>query len=215
MLTGADGSLHIIPALNLVDKKQKIDCKWSLSDITYFPKHPQSPEARPTTIVWWQTSDSNQNAIVGYDNSRLALISLTDGRCLNCCGISEPIKEMILCQDSTLDCVSLLVCLLKSLGVSVLWAFCCRLMEKAVINGVWYSSSILLGTCGLRNLCKQTRPATRSCTIWSRWAWTSWRPWSNDLAKPEVQDVIVTLAIQLVTLYPQIPLSPFLNAYLT
>lgn len=109
LVISLDGSLHIIPALSLVDKRQKIDCKWSLSDATYFAKHPQSPDGRPTSIIWWQTSDSNQNALVGYENSKIALISLTDGRCLNCCGIGEPIKEMILCQDASIDCVSLLV----------------------------------------------------------------------------------------------------------
>lgn len=108
----SDGSLYIIPALSLTDKKQKIDCKWSPHDLTYFAKHPQTPDVKPTSVVWWQTLESNQNALVGYENGAIALISLTDGRCLGCCAISEEIVRLALCQDNKLDSVSLLVSLI-------------------------------------------------------------------------------------------------------
>lgn len=108
-LTAIDGSLYIIPALSLTDKKQRIDCKWSLNDLTHFPKHSQTPDSKPTCIVWWQTLDCNQNALVGYESGAIALVSLTDGRCLGCCAISEAVTRLSLCQDNTLDSVSLLV----------------------------------------------------------------------------------------------------------
>lgn len=101
--------MYIIPALSLTDRKQKIDCKWSLTDLTHFPKHSQTPDSKPTALVWWQTLESNQNALVGYENGAIALISLTDGRCLGCCAIPETITSLALCQDNTLDSVSLLV----------------------------------------------------------------------------------------------------------
>lgn len=109
--------MYIIPALSLVDKKQKIDCKWSITDVTHFPKNPQFPDAKPTSLIWWQTSDSNQNALVGYENSKIALISLTDGRCLSTCCISEPITHLHLCQDYSLDSVCLLVSFLIFLSL--------------------------------------------------------------------------------------------------
>lgn len=77
-----NGSLCIIPALHLVDKRQKIDCKWSLTDLTQFPRNEPPINSSPTAVVWWQTLDSNQNALVGYENGRIDVISLTDGRCL-------------------------------------------------------------------------------------------------------------------------------------
>lgn len=101
--------MYIIPALSLVDKRQKVDCKWSLNDVTHFPKHTQIPESKPTCLVWWQTLDCNQNALVGYENGDIALVSLTDGRCLGCCSIPEPVSRLYLCQDNTLETVSLLV----------------------------------------------------------------------------------------------------------
>ncbi|CAH1985984.1 unnamed protein product [Acanthoscelides obtectus] len=104
-----DSSLYIIPALSIVDKKQKVDCKWSLNDTTYFPKHPQVPDAKPTSIIWWQTFDCNQNALVGFENGNIVLISLTDGRCLGSCSIGEPVKLLCLCQDNSLETVSLLI----------------------------------------------------------------------------------------------------------
>jgi hypothetical protein len=118
IFTAIDGSLYIIPALSLADKKQKIDCKWSLNDLTHFPKHSQTPDSKPTCVVWWQTLDSNQNALVGYESGAIALVSLTDGRCLGCCAISEAVTRLSLCQDNTLDSVSLLV-LFKTICVVV------------------------------------------------------------------------------------------------
>lgn len=107
---GSDCSLYIIPALSLVDKKQRIDCKWSLTDVTHFPKHSQTPSSIPTNLVWWQTFDCNQNALVGFENGAIAMVSLTDGRCLATCNISEAVQELYLCHDETLpDFVVLLV----------------------------------------------------------------------------------------------------------
>lgn len=108
-ISGIDGSLYIIPALSLVDKRQVIDCKWSTNDVTHFPKHHQAPDGKPTSLVWWQTLDSNQNALVGYESGAIALISLTDGRFLGSCSISEPVKELYLCQDKEIKAASLLV----------------------------------------------------------------------------------------------------------
>ncbi|XP_060528037.1 uncharacterized protein LOC132703033 [Cylas formicarius] len=109
LIVSLDGSLHILPALNIVDNKQKIDCKWSLSDITQFHNTSQICSVRPTSCVWWQTLDCNQNALVGYENGAIVLFSLTDGRCLGTCSIPEPVKKLFLCQDNTLETVSLLI----------------------------------------------------------------------------------------------------------
>lgn len=104
-----DCSLYIIPALSLVDRKQKIDCKWSLTDLTHFPRPTQIPDSKPTSVIWWQTLDCNQNALVGFENGSIVLISLTDGRCLGSCSITESVKGLNICHDNNLETVSLLV----------------------------------------------------------------------------------------------------------
>ncbi|KAF7273866.1 hypothetical protein GWI33_013444 [Rhynchophorus ferrugineus] len=104
-----DSSLYIIPALYIVDKKQKIDCKWSLSDITHFPKISPLPNFLPTCCIWWQTLECNQNALVGFDCGNIVLVSLTDGRVLGGCTIPEPVKKLHLCLDNIKEVVSLLV----------------------------------------------------------------------------------------------------------
>ncbi|KAJ8969559.1 hypothetical protein NQ317_016591 [Molorchus minor] len=109
LVVTVDCSLYIIPALSLVDKRQKIDCKWSLNDVTHFPKQFQLSDEKPTTIVWWQTLDCNQNALVGFENGTIILISLTDGRYLGSCSITEAVKKLCLCQDNSLETVSLLI----------------------------------------------------------------------------------------------------------
>lgn len=77
--------------------------------MTHFPKHSQTPDSKPLSIVWWQTLDCNQNALVGYDDGAIGLISLTDGRCLATCNVGDSVVRLYLCQDNSLDCVSLLV----------------------------------------------------------------------------------------------------------
>nr|XP_022917889.1 uncharacterized protein LOC111427131 [Onthophagus taurus] len=109
LVTCSDNSLYIIPALSLVDKKQKIDCKWSVTDLTHFPKHPLAPDSKPLCAIWWQTLECNQNALIGYENGSIGLISLTDGRCLGYCTISEPVIQLIICQDNSQDTVALLI----------------------------------------------------------------------------------------------------------
>lgn len=106
---GLDSSLYIIPALSIVDKKQKIDCKWSLTDITAFPKSSQTPNSLPTCCIWWQTLECNQNALIGFDTGNILLVSLTDGRVLGSCSIPEPIRRLHVCLDNIKETVSLLV----------------------------------------------------------------------------------------------------------
>ncbi|KAF5306974.1 hypothetical protein FQR65_LT07196 [Abscondita terminalis] len=109
LAVGLDSSLWIIPALSLVDKRQRIDCKWSVTDLTHFTKPQQTSDSKPLCIVWWQTLDCNQNALIGYEDGTIVLICLTDGRCLATCKISDSITKLYLCQDNSLDCVSLLI----------------------------------------------------------------------------------------------------------
>ncbi|XP_030764189.1 uncharacterized protein LOC115888568 isoform X2 [Sitophilus oryzae] len=104
-----DSSVYIIPALHIVDKKQKIDCKWSLSDITHFPKISLLPNALPTSCAWWQTLECNQNALVGFDSGNILLVSLTDGRVLGGCSIPEAVTTLQICLDNVKEIISLLV----------------------------------------------------------------------------------------------------------
>ncbi|KAK5645426.1 hypothetical protein RI129_006726 [Pyrocoelia pectoralis] len=109
LVIAIDSSLYIIPALSLVDKRQRVDCKWSVTDLTHFCKPPSTSDSKPLSVVWWQTLDCNQNALVGYEDGIIALVSLTDGRCLATCNIGDAVTRLYLCQDNSLDCVSLLI----------------------------------------------------------------------------------------------------------
>ncbi|XP_057652123.1 uncharacterized protein LOC130891409 isoform X2 [Diorhabda carinulata] len=109
LVVSLDCSFYIIPALGLVDKKQKIDCKWSLNDLTYFPRPVQIPDSKPTSVIWWQTLDWNQNALVGFENGTIVLISLTDGRCLGSCNISEAVEALNICHENNSETICLLI----------------------------------------------------------------------------------------------------------
>lgn len=108
-VAASDVSLYILPALSIVDGKQKIDCKWSLSDVTCFLRHDKTPNVRPTCVIWWQTLDCNQNAIVGHEDGNISFVSLTDGQNIGVCGVCEPIDTLHICHDNNLDSVTLLV----------------------------------------------------------------------------------------------------------
>lgn len=105
----SDVSLYILPALSIVDNKQRVDCKWSLSDLTHFARHDRTPNIRGTCVVWWQTLDCNQNAIIGHEDGHVSFVSLTDGQNLGVCNISESVAQLNICHDNSLDCVTLLV----------------------------------------------------------------------------------------------------------
>ncbi|KAH1017237.1 hypothetical protein HUJ05_007910 [Dendroctonus ponderosae] len=108
LITCLDSSLYIVPALHIVDKKQKIDCKWSLTDVTAFPKTSNLPNL-PTCCVWWQTLESNQNALIGFDTGQILVVSLTDGRVLGGCHVTEPVVKLYISVDNVKDIVSLLI----------------------------------------------------------------------------------------------------------
>lgn len=80
-----------------------------MSDLTHFPKHQHTPSSKPSAVLWWQTLDCNQNAMVGYETGEIALISLTDGRCLGTCSVRQSVQSLALCYDNKPDIVSLLV----------------------------------------------------------------------------------------------------------
>lgn len=105
-----DSSLYIIPALKILDPEQKIDCKWAVNDLTHFPKTSRSPEnATPGCVIWWQTLECNQNAIIGYDTGELCFVSLTDGQVIGTTQITGPVTSLNICQDNSLDAVTLLI----------------------------------------------------------------------------------------------------------
>lgn len=149
LVTTTDVSLYIIPALNIVDPKQKIDCKWSLSDATFFPRHDKTPNVKPLCIIWWQTLDSNQNAIIGHDDGSISFVSLTDGQNIGLCNIASPVQSLNICQDNHLDSVTLLITnssrqqwrlLLEQRSTAFLWSpDCGNKIQTAVeyaINGL-------------------------------------------------------------------------------
>lgn len=78
----------------MVDPKQRIDCKWSVTDTTVFARDERTNIASATCVAWWQTLDSNQNAVVGHCDGTLTAVSLTDGRWLASWQVEESVARL-------------------------------------------------------------------------------------------------------------------------
>jgi len=53
LLSGWDGSLHMVPAMALVDPGAQVDTRWNTLDLTTFPNVTSST---PSCLVWWQSN---------------------------------------------------------------------------------------------------------------------------------------------------------------
>ncbi|XP_012270806.1 uncharacterized protein LOC105694570 [Orussus abietinus] len=106
-----DGSLHIIPALALVDESLIIDHRWAINDITSLADvNSQSSYSRPTSIVWWQGEvRANHLAVLGTEEGEVVLINLEIGQQVGCTHINEPVTDLHVCRNNSLDTVFLLI----------------------------------------------------------------------------------------------------------
>lgn len=84
-----------------------------MNDATFFARHDKTPNVKPLCIIWWQTLDSNQNAVIGHEDGSISFVSLTDGQNIGLCNIASPVQSLNICQDNHLDSVTLLVSIHK------------------------------------------------------------------------------------------------------
>nr|CAD7413155.1 unnamed protein product [Timema cristinae] len=111
-----DGSIHIVPALPLVDTTASFDHRWSISDVTSFPYPylgstvtPCPKQGCPTSIVWWQSAQEyHQTVIVGNDLGEIRFFSLTSEKQVGITYVKEAILSLHICEDNTLETVFLL-----------------------------------------------------------------------------------------------------------
>nr|CAD7267892.1 unnamed protein product [Timema shepardi] len=111
-----DGSIHIVPALPLVDTTASFDHRWSISDITSFPPPylgstvtPRPKQGWPTSIVWWQSAQEyHQTVIVGNDLGEIRFFSLTSEKQVGITYVKAAILSLHICEDNTLETVFLL-----------------------------------------------------------------------------------------------------------
>ncbi|XP_046742534.1 uncharacterized protein LOC124409162 [Diprion similis] len=106
-----DGSLYIVPALALVDENVSLDHRWATNDITSFSSlNTQSSYSRPSALVWWQrVVDCSHVGIIGTEHGEIVLVNLESGCQVGLTNVKGNVTNLHICQDSSLDVVSLLV----------------------------------------------------------------------------------------------------------
>lgn len=70
-----------------------------------------NPCPYPTSVVWWQTLNSKQSAIIGYSDGSICMVRLEpDCPLIANTSISRgAVIKMVICKDSTMNNVSLMV----------------------------------------------------------------------------------------------------------
>ncbi|XP_015122188.1 uncharacterized protein LOC107044705 [Diachasma alloeum] len=111
LAASADGSLHILPALALVDDSQVVDHKWSTKDVTPIPIIDlQSSYSRPTALTWWQgVTQSSHIGVVGTEDGEVIFVNLENGQWIGSTRVRGSISSLDICQDNNLEIVSLLI----------------------------------------------------------------------------------------------------------
>lgn len=106
-----DGSLHVIPALFLLEETCEIDKRWNMYDVTSFPIiSSQSSRSRPTAIVWWQEIATPMDvAIIGTEYGEIVFINLESGHQISITHVNGNIASLHICRDQSTDSVSLLI----------------------------------------------------------------------------------------------------------
>lgn len=81
-----------------------------------------NPCPYPTSVVWWQTLNQKQSAIIGYSDGSICMVRLEpDCPLIANTSISRgAVIKMVMCKDSTMNNVSLMVSKIRS-GIIVPW----------------------------------------------------------------------------------------------
>ncbi|XP_011299545.1 uncharacterized protein ca [Fopius arisanus] len=111
LAASTDGSLHILPALALVDDTQVVDHKWSTKDVTPISVIDlQSSYSRPTALTWWQgVTQSSHIGVIGTEDGEVVFINLENGQWIGSTRVRGSISSLDICQDNSLEIVSLLI----------------------------------------------------------------------------------------------------------
>lgn len=74
-----------------------------------------NPCPYPTSVVWWQTLNLKQSAIIGYSDGSICMVRLEpDCPLIANTSISRgAVVKMVICKDSTMNNVSLMVSLIR------------------------------------------------------------------------------------------------------
>lgn len=98
----------IVENNNLNDVEQQSDTD---TTVNHESEKNANPCPFPTSVVWWQTLNLKQSAIIGYSDGSICMVKLEpDCPLIANTSISRgAVVKMVICKDSTMNNVSLMV----------------------------------------------------------------------------------------------------------
>ena len=86
-----------------------MDSKWDSDDVTELKMNFDTQTGTATRVVWWQTTELNHYAIIGFSNGIILIQSLTDGSNFKHLKVNGEIRELKITPKNQTGAISLLV----------------------------------------------------------------------------------------------------------
>ena len=102
--------LRLVPENRVFGKQESSGLGWEKEVLTrVFPGPGEEAWGPPTSLLWWETSDFLQLALVGTHAGFLVVINLVSQTLVGSCKVSGPILQLEVVVDSAMDCVHVIL----------------------------------------------------------------------------------------------------------
>ena len=102
--------LRLVPENRVFGKQESSGLGWEKEVLTrVYPGPGEEAWGPPTSLLWWETSDFLQLALVGTQAGFLVVINLVTQTLVGSCKVSGPILQLEVVVDSAMDCVHVIL----------------------------------------------------------------------------------------------------------
>ena len=102
--------LRLVPENRVFGKQESSGLGWEKEVLTrVYPGPGEEAWGPPTSLLWWETSDFLQLALVGTQSGFLVVINLVTQTLVGSCKVSGPILQLEVVVDSAMDCVHVIL----------------------------------------------------------------------------------------------------------
>ena len=102
--------LRLVPENRVFGKQESSGLGWEKEVLTrVYPGPGEEVWGPPTSLLWWETSDFLQLALVGTQAGFLVVINLVTQTLVGSCKVSGPILQLEVVVDSAMDCVNVII----------------------------------------------------------------------------------------------------------
>ena len=102
--------LSLVPENKVFGKQESSGLGWEKEVLTrLYPGPGEESWGAPTSLLWWETSDFLQLALIGTQAGFLVVINLVTQTLVGSCKVSGPVLQLEVVVDSAMDCVHVIL----------------------------------------------------------------------------------------------------------